>query len=633
MATIAVSSVSTGASSAQRRLSVPRLRAVMGGRLTLPLVLLAALVSHAYHLFSYPNYTGDEGIYMEQAWSVLKGVGLSPYTYFYDHAPGGWIMIAAWLRLLPGGVLQWGTAINSGRVFILLLGLASTALLFRLAQRLSGSEASAALTAIVFALSPLSFYYGRMVLLDNIMVFWVLLALELLTNGRTLFALLASGLVFGIAILTKENAVYFTPIMVYLLYNNAHKSHFFPFGVVGWIYLLFAIVSFYPLFALLKGELFGTDAFLLQARGGNVNLLGAVQWQMGRSDPQGSIFNYPHGTFWSTVFTTWASKDPIILAAGMTATAFNVVVGVLRRDVRHAYLVAAALALLFAFYLVRGAVLLEFYILPLLPFLALNIGLAAHLLVQPLRWPLLIAKWRAWRRAAPAVLSSLTIALGIYFVALEPTGRDLFTVQQTGLEAAQIAYIRDHIPCNDVIMISDDIYVDLHEQVGGRCHFFPRADSHFKISSDPAVDQRLGINNGNWRAIKWVIVSYGLAYNLAHATNDYHKVAWNAYLHSAPVWQQRERGGVVSVEIRKVVASEPVGVGGTTHPVPAGHHTPAAAPSTSATRPTPPIRARQPRYWFDVCVTRCPARHPPSTARTTQFGWFTGRLRAKRVAH
>src|SRR5215470_9704341 len=64
------------------------------------LIALGAL-THGYHLFVYPLYITDEGIYMEQAWAVLREGRLSPYTYFYDHAPAGWIVIAGWVSLLP----------------------------------------------------------------------------------------------------------------------------------------------------------------------------------------------------------------------------------------------------------------------------------------------------------------------------------------------------------------------------------------------------------------------------------------------------------------------------------------------------------------------------------------------------
>ena len=40
---------------------------------------------------------------------------LAPYTYFYDHAPAGWILLAAWMAL-SGGPHAFGSTIDSGRV-------------------------------------------------------------------------------------------------------------------------------------------------------------------------------------------------------------------------------------------------------------------------------------------------------------------------------------------------------------------------------------------------------------------------------------------------------------------------------------------------------------------------------------
>ena len=41
-------------------------------RFLLVVSLLMGAITHGYHLFLYPLYITDEGIYMEQAWSVLR---------------------------------------------------------------------------------------------------------------------------------------------------------------------------------------------------------------------------------------------------------------------------------------------------------------------------------------------------------------------------------------------------------------------------------------------------------------------------------------------------------------------------------------------------------------------------------
>src|SRR5262245_39017245 len=146
------------------------------------LVLLALAIgalSHGINLFSYPLYLTDEGIYMQQAWAVLREGALSPYTYFYDHAPAGWLLIAAWVNFLPGQFQTFGNAINTGRVLMLLVHLANVALLYRVAIGLSGSRIAAVVATFLFNLSPLAIFYQRQVVLDNLMVFWLLVSLYL----------------------------------------------------------------------------------------------------------------------------------------------------------------------------------------------------------------------------------------------------------------------------------------------------------------------------------------------------------------------------------------------------------------------------------------------------------------------
>jgi len=173
-----------------------------GGGMLLAVSLISGFITHAYNLFLYPLYITDEGIYVQQAWSVVRELKLSPYTYFYDHAPAGWLILAAWANFLPGQFETFGNAINTGRALMLVLHVISVFFLFEIARRLSQSKMAAFVTAFLFNFSPLAVFYQREVLLDNMMVFWILLSLYLATecNGRIVTALLA-GLAFGIALI------------------------------------------------------------------------------------------------------------------------------------------------------------------------------------------------------------------------------------------------------------------------------------------------------------------------------------------------------------------------------------------------------------------------------------------------
>src|ERR671934_491573 len=108
------------------------------GTLLLAIVVLVSLVTHGYNMFHYPLYLTDEGIYSQQAWAVIHENKLSPYTYFYDHAPGGWLLMALWDVVLPNQTSTFGNGINTGRVLMLLLQVASTVMLFHIGRRMTG---------------------------------------------------------------------------------------------------------------------------------------------------------------------------------------------------------------------------------------------------------------------------------------------------------------------------------------------------------------------------------------------------------------------------------------------------------------------------------------------------------------
>src|SRR5581483_4062317 len=109
---------------------------------------------------------------------------------------------------------------------MLLLHLASTFFLFKITKKISGKTLAPAIAVLFFALSPLEIYYGRRVLLDNIMLFWSLFSIFLLTNTSSKLRYTAlSALTFGIAVLSKENAVFFVPAFLYLIYIKFHKHH------------------------------------------------------------------------------------------------------------------------------------------------------------------------------------------------------------------------------------------------------------------------------------------------------------------------------------------------------------------------------------------------------------------------
>jgi hypothetical protein len=144
----------------------------------IPVLVIAGLAS-AWNLQGWPGRVNDdEGTYVAEAWAMLVPHHLSHYTYWYDHPPLGWALVAGW-AWLTHGFQRYPSAVMLGREVMWLANLASCALLYALARRLQMRRAAAAAAVVVFGLSPLAIFYHRMVFLDNLAVMWLLPALAI----------------------------------------------------------------------------------------------------------------------------------------------------------------------------------------------------------------------------------------------------------------------------------------------------------------------------------------------------------------------------------------------------------------------------------------------------------------------
>jgi 4-amino-4-deoxy-L-arabinose transferase-like glycosyltransferase len=403
--------------------------------------------------------------------------------------------MAAWASALPGKFQTFGNEVNTVRVLMLLVHVASIGLLFGIVQRFSGSAVGAFIAAFIYNFSPLAVYYQRQVLLDNLMVFWVLLAIYLLarTEGRVVTGLMA-GLSFGISMVTKENAIFLAPALGYLVYRRARGRRNRRFVTSFWWIALAVPVVAYMLFAQLKNELFPTGMNFDRNNppADHVSLLYSIWWQLNRTAPPG------HNVFLELMRGSWLPKDRFLLLGGGLAVVAVLWLWSRDREGRPGYLVTALLALGYAFYLARGSQLLDFYVAPMVPILAMNVGvLCGH-----------VANRLSVTERTTATAGLVAVALivpGGYLLHHNIEGRlqfqDFYHLKLTDMQEQQIQYIRANIPTNARIIMDDDIWTALHD---GRPQF-PRAHSHFKASSDPDVRDKLF--QSNWHNIDYVVMS------------------------------------------------------------------------------------------------------------------------------
>ena len=467
----------------------------LGERLVILAFVGVGLVSHGLNMFHNPAFTflDDEGIYAEQAWAVVQLHRLAPYTYFYDHAPGGWILLGAWM-FLTGGVHSFGNAIDSGRVLILLLDLALVALVFRVARKFGCGIPAASIATLIFCLSPLAIFYQRMVLLDTIMLFWALLSLDLLLDGwGRLSRVVLSGACFGLALVSKETAIFLLPPMLFIAFQQRWR-HQGRFAVAGWVVPMLIVASWYLLYALLKGELIpggGAAGFVTSGdsiaggTGSRVSLVGSLFWQLARGG--GGMFSL-HNQFWQLLRSDWLVRDRLLVIGGAAATAINLLRGI--RDRRA--LAVGLLSLLPIAYLARGGVVLDYYILLAIPYFCLNIAVLLEPALGHLPLPL--------AASVPLIAAAGLLGGYVHYGQLIP----LFTQRpDTGAREATV-WIKQHLSPDSRIITRDSFFTDLRAPgLGGPG--FPNVHSHWKVALDPAI--RDGVFQGKWQTVDYLIMT------------------------------------------------------------------------------------------------------------------------------
>lgn len=330
-------------------------------KIAITALTLAAAVLSLWNLDGAPTYQDDEGTYTSQAFAVHSG-SLAPYTYWYDHPPLGWIQIAA-LNWVPNLLrLGDGTTIGATRYVISVYFVASSVLLYMVSRRIGMRIPFAAVTTVLFILSPLSLVLGRQIYLDNIGVPWLLLAFYLALSSRdALWHHVGAGIFFAIAVLSKETLSIFGPaLLLALVYRPKWSNR--SFSIVGFLAAGGLLLAFYPLSALLRNELVSGP--------GHVSLEDALAYQFLNRSGSGTIFEA--GSSRAELLAGWLYFDKYLIAAGLAAA----VTCLLRRRTRILFVAIAT----FATPVVLGqGYLPAMYIIGVIPFLALACGSAADI--------------------------------------------------------------------------------------------------------------------------------------------------------------------------------------------------------------------------------------------------------------
>lgn len=456
-------------------------------------LLVAIMLVQGWNIADYPTLSDDEGTYLAQAWAVQEGNGLAHYTYWYDHPPLGWIQIAA-LTWIPAQISPGLMTVGSMRFAMLLVSAISAILVYVLARRLSLPQWAAGLAMVLFGLSPLSVVLQREIFLDNIAVMWTLLAFCLAASpSRHLWHHFAAGIAAAAAVLTKETMLVILPALLVTMWRHGHRDTR-KFALTGAITACVLIGMSYPLFALLKGELFPGS--------GHVSLWDGITYQMSRPG-SGFILDSSTGSY--GVLQSWLYYDRVLPLGGLAGALLLLLTwrwSVTARALAGPALTVAILALVA---MRPSGYLPAMYVIQALPFLALVLaGGTASVAHAVLR------RWRSdeekrhvlWGRR---VTAALLVAGALFYVVPRwyDGDRTAVTVDANAPYRAASSWLTTEVdnPGETRVLVDDALWLDLvhagYEPGLGVIWFY-------KADLDPAVTETMP---GGWRDLDYVVAS------------------------------------------------------------------------------------------------------------------------------
>lgn len=468
--------------------------------IVLGLVPLAAL-AHGVNMGDYPAPTiaDDEGTYVQQAWAVAREGHLAPYTYTYDHVPGGWIQIGLWLAAV--GPRAFGSVTDTSRVLILILHVSGVALLYLAARRLGMPRVASAVAGVLYAASPLVLFYGREAILDNVMAFWLVAALALLVTVRRPYGAVLGGAALGIAVLSKEPAAVLVPAYAFLAWTRApvgDRSRDSAMLAVPAV----AIAAVYPAYALLQGQLWPTAPAAIaltdpRAYAGS-SLLDSVLWQLRR--PGGNPLDASSEI--RIAVGDWLRRDVVLVIGGVAASIWSASRG---RGTGRAIGVLGVVS--FGF-LVHGGIVFPFHFPLAAPFLALNLGAASTLALGRLPLP----------RAGTAERAALAVTAVAGFWIAEGALVPLYAEHPGTVAREAVTWIDASVPRGALIVGRDPLWPELHEP-SARDTSFPSFVSYWRLAYDRQLRAEL-LGGQGWRAIGYVLVSPEMLGGLRGTTHD-----------------------------------------------------------------------------------------------------------------
>jgi 4-amino-4-deoxy-L-arabinose transferase-like glycosyltransferase len=440
-------------------------------------LLLLNILMKGWNLFEYPFYNEDEGTYVSQATALIYHGKLAFYTYWYDHAPFGWLIISIWQRFIRLFNLEFATYIDETRVLMVII---STYILWCLIQLLKKFEINQNIIlvmSLLYVYSPIVIYYHRSIFLDNIMMSLVMSSLLLMIGTKQGWRLLLSGLVFGLAVLTKETAIFFFPYLLIVIFKNTTKENR-NFILTLWLAIVGVTIFEYATFAIIKGEFLPSN-FPIFANKDRVSMIDTLLFQNNRSD----FFWDENSTFRTSLRTSWLRLDPILVFFGTASVFLNL----FNKHSRQNFL-GWMLGAGYIFYLLKWQAL-DFYIIPLLPIFIISISIFLQSNLKP---------------KGVSFVTTFSVMIIIISTGFNlRRNQNIFYTSLTDSQREVINWAKINVDEDEFVVIDNYAFMDLNKPTGSiydfQYHYF------WKVEKDPEI--RNGMLNNETKNISYVFMT------------------------------------------------------------------------------------------------------------------------------
>lgn len=500
----------------------PSQRAAAPRGIVVGVAALVIAVVHVVNLSNWPLFFDDEGTYVAEAWAAYARGDLAHYTYWYDHPPGGWLQLAAFLA--PLSLLGIDSSVLVGRYVMVVYTAATSLLIFKLGRNLGLRLPAAVAGMLLWGLCPLVIFEARQVMLDNMATAWLLGAFVCATSRRQYLSRhLLAGVCFALAILTKETTVILAPALLFALWTHAYRATRW-FSVLASVMMTTLVVAIYPLYAVLKSELVSGE--------GHVSLEDAIAFQLKDRTGSGAVWDQSSVAY-ETV-RSWLFYDQILLFAGLAA-------GVCCLALRNVRVLGLCLLILAVVALRPGGYLPLMYVIAVLPFAALAVvGVGQWVLDR-------VALVRVGGAPVGRVLAALVtlVAVGAVGSQWAVKNADALTDRPNDPYFSALHHVVENVDQSSAILV-DDSYWNPLVDAGWNSDGWHGAIWYFKLDLDPVARQR-ELPNG-WKGVDYILVNDVMVQNF-DGLSKLPELA-EAYRHSHVL--QQWGSGQDQVQLRKI---------------------------------------------------------------------------------